>query len=648
MNLFLHMWNNWRKNVSMVVKMLILTGGVGLFSWLALDHVVSERIGTVFQRQLLEIMEQQASEDRLLWHEFLSFHSWAVTLLSRQEHYVHYVEQQEARGWMTPPTGKIIRHLNKPSWLPGRSVTRKLAFASHILLLDGAFHLREVYSQIDHDLADNQFEEMLELNPQVDGQNVLTHVGDTLHLVTTSALRGRDGQPRAWLLFVSPLNDDLLDMFQQQYRSMGISAFIDNNTDQVFASSRPDLVPKGSRMADLARDYHISGKRFLDHGFTSDATMRFATLIPLANLARLNQSVMAEERIYRIYAHLLLTLMFLWIVYWISRHIAQFVTNMESFARDELGIHAKAREGDLLEHMKEQFRHMSDEIIVARQRDAVHAEELEQANQALSQSLEMVQRAQAQLVQSEKLAALGGLVAGIAHEINTPAGIAFTSSTHLEEETQLIQQRYQSGEMRRSELENYFATAAESATLIQNNLNRATQLIRNFKMVAVDQASGERRFFNLKQYLEGVIQSLRPKLKITRVSVTIDCPVELTLDSFPGIFSQIFTNLVVNSLTHGYEKDQTGAIRIMVEEARDHVKIAYSDDGRGIPPEHMTRIFEPFYTTIRGRGGSGLGLHIVHNLVAETLRGTIFCHSEPGQGVTFIIQIPKEEADVVA
>jgi signal transduction histidine kinase len=266
--------------------------------------------------------------------------------------------------------------------------------------------------------------------------------------------------------------------------------------------------------------------------------------------------------------------------------------------------------------------------------------ETQQANAELSQTLENLKAAQRQLVEAEKMAALGGLVAGVAHEINTPVGVGVTAASLLEEKTVAFRQTYQSGQMKRSDLEKYLDLASQSSQMLLNNLHRAAELIQSFKQVAVDQSSEERRLFLVKAYLEEVLLSLHPKLKRTPLTVEVQVDDSLALDSYPGAFAQIVTNLVMNSLTHAYELGQAGRLTFQFNQENGRFVFEYTDDGRGIPQEHLGKIFDPFFTTKRGQGGSGLGLHIIYNLVTQKLKGTIRCESEAGHGTRFVIEAP--------
>ncbi|WP_229456830.1 ATP-binding protein [Nostoc sp. CHAB 5715] len=260
--------------------------------------------------------------------------------------------------------------------------------------------------------------------------------------------------------------------------------------------------------------------------------------------------------------------------------------------------------------------------------------------QELSQALKDLKATQKQLVESEKMAALGGLVAGVAHEINTPVGTSITVASTLADETRSFITAVEQGQLKRSVLNNYLEIAKESTDLILSNLNRAGELVQSFKQVAVDQTSLEQRTFVVKQYLEEIVSSLNPKLKQASHILTVTGDETVRIDSYPGALAQIVTNLVMNSLTHAYQLHESGQLRIQVKQEGDRVVIQYSDDGCGINQENLNKIFEPFFTTARQQGGSGLGLHIVYNLVTQKLQGTIGVHSEVEKGTLFTVTLP--------
>ena len=255
-------------------------------------------------------------------------------------------------------------------------------------------------------------------------------------------------------------------------------------------------------------------------------------------------------------------------------------------------------------------------------------------------ALHQLHAAQDKLVQSEKMAVLGTLVAGVAHEVNTPVGVGVSAASTLQEFTQQLRRQFESGSLGRSQLAQFIDLAEESTRLILHNLSRAASLIQGFKQVAVDQSSDERRRFLLKPYLQEVMGNLKPLLRPHQHQ--LHCPEELWVNSYPGALAQIITNLVSNSVQHGFAPEQAGSLTLTAQARDGEIELSYHDNGSGIPAEHQGKVFDPFFTTRRGSGGSGLGLHIVYNLVTQRLGGRIELHSQPGEGTRFTLYFPQE------
>jgi signal transduction histidine kinase len=270
-------------------------------------------------------------------------------------------------------------------------------------------------------------------------------------------------------------------------------------------------------------------------------------------------------------------------------------------------------------------------------------ERLEEQNAALNEALHALQEAQSELVRQEKLASLGRLVAGVAHEINTPLGICVTATSHLVQELKLTREELAAGEMTEDSLNGFFDIVDQSLRILTTNTQRAAALVRSFKQVAVDQSSDDIRSFNLHGYLNEVLLSLQPKLKGRPVKVELECPKDLVLDSFPGAVSQIVTNMVVNSLVHGFEREQAGTIAIRAGLEDEVVSFDYADDGAGMDKDTLDKLFDPFFTTKRGTGGSGLGAHILYNLVTGALGGTVRVESAPGKGLRYHLRFPRSQ-----
>ncbi len=264
----------------------------------------------------------------------------------------------------------------------------------------------------------------------------------------------------------------------------------------------------------------------------------------------------------------------------------------------------------------------------------------EVTNSELKNTLETLQKTQEQLIQSEKMVSLGTLVAGVAHEINTPIGVSVTAASFMQENSKKLMELFETGKLKRSDMENYFKLSAETNDILLINLSKASNLIKSFKQIAIDQSIEEKRMFNVNKYINEVLLSLNPKLKMTKIKVNIDCPEDIEIYSYPGGLSQILTNLVVNSIIHAYDEGEEGTISIKISTEDHTMEFIYSDDGKGISKGTLSKIFDPFFTTKRGTGGTGLGLNIVYNIVTQQYGGSIRCESVFGNGTTFIINMP--------
>jgi signal transduction histidine kinase len=270
---------------------------------------------------------------------------------------------------------------------------------------------------------------------------------------------------------------------------------------------------------------------------------------------------------------------------------------------------------------------------------------LEEQTVKLQQEIEERKRTEKQLVQSEKMAALGDLVAGVAHEINTPLGIGVTGISYLNDATRAFKKVFTAGDATKTDLENFIEDCEESCQVTLSNLNRAAKLVAGFKQIAVDQSSDEKRFFNVRQYIDEILFSLYPRIKKTQHTIHVDVPGDLDMNSYPGAFSQILTNLVMNSLLHGFEEMEKGTITITVKIQDRSIILCYEDNGKGMTQAQQKKIFDPFFTTKRGSGGTGLGMHLVFNLVSKKLNGEINCTSTVDKGTFFTITMPLDDGE---
>ncbi|EKD71268.1 MAG: hypothetical protein ACD_46C00222G0001 [uncultured bacterium] len=343
-----------------------------------------------------------------------------------------------------------------------------------------------------------------------------------------------------------------------------------------------------------------------------------------------------------------------------AAHAEINITPVKIKSNDEIGEMA-----DHFNLMQEEIKHAAIGLDSAREglkkaRDDLnqinkHLEErvvdrtkkLADANKELSDALDNLQRTQEKLIESERLASLGGMVAGIAHEVNTPIGISITAISYFHDKLKKIKEIAEKNELSSDKLVEFLKSSEETSSIIDLNLNRAAELVTSFKNTSVDHTSEARRNINLNQYLKEIITSLQPILKNGKVSVTVNCPESLDITTYPGIIFQTITILVNNTIMHGYDNKAGGKINIDVRNENDKVKIVYTDDGKGIPEELRKKIFEPFYTTMRNKGGVGLGLFVAYNKISQIMKGNIECVNPPsGMGSCFVITFEKVTAPV--
>ena len=314
---------------------------------------------------------------------------------------------------------------------------------------------------------------------------------------------------------------------------------------------------------------------------------------------------------------------------------------------DMRGSNEIARVGQAMERMRQAllaaFGELRQHASTLESQVAERTSELTTANAELTQALATLKTAQRDLVESEKLASLGRLVAGVAHELNTPLGNALTVVSALGDrwgklETMLAGQV----PMRRSLLEDLAKDTRRGQDILQRNVQKAADLVRDFKQVAIDQTTDSRRDFDLAQVVEDVLVMVEPSFKHTPFAVRTGLCEGLAMNSYPGALGQVLTNLLMNALIHGFEGRPSGSVSVSCAAAgADGVELCIEDDGRGMDESVRRRIFDPFFTTKLGTGGSGLGMHIVHNIVTNVLGGQIEVISSPGAGTRTMIRIPR-------
>ncbi|CCQ10062.1 Signal transduction histidine kinase [Pseudoalteromonas luteoviolacea B = ATCC 29581] len=298
--------------------------------------------------------------------------------------------------------------------------------------------------------------------------------------------------------------------------------------------------------------------------------------------------------------------------------------------------------------------------VVLKQREILEREKL--ANQALKSSVDIITRqkldleetmsqlknTQKELIQKEKLASLGALVAGVAHEINTPLGICVTGISSLDYNYKQFIKAMENGTATDRQLQQFLEDVGDMCKIITSNVQRAADLIQGFKQISVDQSSESMRLINLLDYTNEVIHSLAPMIKKSSHSIKVQGESDINIFTKPGAISQLITNLVSNAFLHAFENRENGVVDITVFKRSGKINFDVSDNGMGMNQEQLSKIFEPFYTTKRGKGGSGLGSHIVYNIVTSILKGKISVSSEENKGTKFSIVFPEiHEGDIV-
>lgn len=272
--------------------------------------------------------------------------------------------------------------------------------------------------------------------------------------------------------------------------------------------------------------------------------------------------------------------------------------------------------------------------------------EIRSARDAAETALRHLRDIQASLVEAEKLAALGRMVAGVAHEINTPLGSSLTVASTLQRKAELFAAEVARGDLRRSTLTGFLKLVSEASTQLVTNLGRAAEHVQSFKQVAADQIESYRRSFDAGELAGQVLSQFERQLQQRDIALSLSCAPDLAMDSYPGPFGQVLTNLAVNAMTHAFPGGRRGTINVSIGVAgHEHVVVSFADDGCGMAPDVERRAFDPFFTTRRHDGASGLGLHIVHSIVVDRLGGQLRLESKPGAGTAFQLVLPRVAPD---
>ncbi len=393
------------------------------------------------------------------------------------------------------------------------------------------------------------------------------------------------------------------------------------------------------------------------------AEKTYGIIVFYVSTSEIPETILSYALLYFL-AMIILTLFSLAVIYKIQNYITLPILNLAKTAQkislsEDYTLRAQKMYTDEVGHLYDDFNSMLEKI-EQRGREREEAETISRTYQThlerltneleervkertteLQKSLFRLQSAQSQLVESEKMSALGNLVAGVAHEVNTPLGISITAASIFKNELRSLKEMLEKNTLSKSALEHFIETISEADDILIKNLDRAALLVKNFKKISVDQSSQDIREFELNEYLKEVLSTFKNELKHRPIGLKlILSPEPIPMYSYPGAISQIVVNMLQNSLLHGFEPEDTGEITIETRLNEDTVLLIFSDTGKGVDEAVSHKIFEPFITTKRNQGGTGLGLNITYNLVTQHLKGNIHLDTENTKGARFLIELP--------
>jgi signal transduction histidine kinase len=369
--------------------------------------------------------------------------------------------------------------------------------------------------------------------------------------------------------------------------------------------------------------------------------MEVLVLSPTSTVARLNFQLFIQVFVVILCSTLLVCiLLYLVIARVISVPLTGLLRAVEHLTQGELVNKINIESNNEIGRLAIAFNQMSANVHEKRNQLKVSNRELEQL---LEMQREEIESVQTQLIEAEKMSSLGELVAGVSHEVSTPIGICITAESFFHDETHLIQKKFNDGSMSRQDFTDYMQTALENGSILSANLGRTAVLIKNFKQIAVDQCIEDIRSISVCGYIENLLSTLKPRIKSLKHKIVISGERHTEIVTYPGAIAQIITNLVMNSILHGFDEIDEGTISIDIDSGEQGVNIVYRDDGKGMLAQEQEKIFDPFFTTRKGKGGTGLGMNIVYKLITDTLHGHIECSSQPGQGVRFNIFIGDQQ-----
>jgi signal transduction histidine kinase len=376
-------------------------------------------------------------------------------------------------------------------------------------------------------------------------------------------------------------------------------------------------------------------------GVQGTRTLEVISLSSVDEVERLNLQLFAQVLIVIISFTLILSILYYFLIAKvINAPLSALMQGVEHLAQGEL-VHPISISGnDEMGRLAQAFNAMSADVHEKNEQLKASHDELKILLEQQSKELESTQL---QLIESAKMSSLGELVAGVSHEVSTPIGICITAQSFFIDESRAIQSKFDGGAMTKQDFVDYIEMAFENGQILTANLNRTAELIKNFKQVAVDQCIEDLRPLVIFRYILDLLTTLKPRIKSLKHTIEVTGDEQLVITSLPGAIAQIITNLIMNSIIHGFEGIEEGRIKICVIKVEHGMRLRYEDNGKGMSEESLEKVFDPFFTTRKGKGGTGLGMNIVYKLIKDSLHGSIECKSEIGNGVSFDIFIADQE-----
>ena len=368
--------------------------------------------------------------------------------------------------------------------------------------------------------------------------------------------------------------------------------------------------------------------------------LEIISLSPVDEVVDLNLHLFAQVFMVIISFTLMMSVLYYFLIARvINAPLSALMQGVEHLAQGELVHPIDIKSDDEMGRLAQAFNQMSADV---HEKNEQLKESHKELKVLLEQQSKELESTQIQLIEAEKMSSLGELVAGVSHEVSTPIGICITAQSFFIDETKSIQKKFDDGSMARQDFVSFIEVALDNGQIITANLNRTAELIKNFKQVAVDQCIEDLRSFGMHRYITDLLTTLKPRIKSLQHTIEVTGDDKLMITSLPGAVAQIITNLVMNSIIHGFENTDKGHIEINIAAAENGVRLIYKDDGKGMSEESLVKVFDPFFTTRKGKGGTGLGMNIVYKLITDSLHGKIECKSELGEGIFFDIFIADQ------